>query len=511
LSLEDLKRKVHPLQNIPQPLRIAPLVVLTFLPMTSTFSASSSASQRGVLISKDDLNRMKSSILPSTENFSREQKNKHLKKLSNDRVKNWPNTLEALRKKKESYLKEKEEIEELKRQELDREEAELRRKTRLEAIDRANNLIYEQTDKMKYLRSQELLSDVVYSRGYQINEKTQRKQQERTTEQLHHQEILRQIKENEEIDRKKSEQKIKKMNEVSQSRREQLVTLRQARQKELAEAEAIGLELKQEAQKQIEIEHKLRQEKYAHRIEKNQMMLQTNQELALIRQEYQRLDDENQKRCEEEREVIENRKKVRKALEIRKFEKAQLTRQQIINAATKALEEKMNSEDRRLEKQQEELAQREEQTLMKKLTKQKQDWNSILESRERQIEQRQAAKEKTRQEEVKLFEEMNETIQSLEEKEKEKMKKMREMTSDVKRSQLLMSSQRAAEKEEERLIQQMRDKAIEDELRDNDEKFKRICLSEIERYKADGKPVLPLYRALEHKAPEIMAVTGFRI
>ena len=44
-----------------------------------------------------------------------------LKRLSNERVKNWPNTLEALRKKKESFLKEREETEELRRQEQDRE------------------------------------------------------------------------------------------------------------------------------------------------------------------------------------------------------------------------------------------------------------------------------------------------------------------------------------------------------------------------------------------------------
>jgi hypothetical protein len=479
----------------------------------STFSGSASSSQRGggVLISKDDLNRMKNSILPSTENFNREQKNKHLKKLSNDRVKNWPNTLEALRKKKESYIKEKEENEELKRQELDREEAELRRKTRLEAIDRANHLIYEQTDKMKYLRSQELLSDVIYSRGYQLDEKTQRKQQERTKEQLHHQEILRQIKENEEIEKKKSEQKIRKMKEISQSRKEQLTALRQQRQQELAEEEAIGKELKQEAIKQNEIEQQLRQEKLLARQEKTRGMIQTNQELQLMRAEYQRLENENIKKCEEENEVIENRKKVRKALEIRKFEKAQMTRQRLIEKATKTLEEKINSDDLRLEKQQEELEHKVEEISQKKKMKQEKEWNAILESREKQIQQRLVEKEKARLDELRLFEEMSQTVKSLEQKEKDKLKKTRELTSEIKRSQLVMCAKHEVEKEEEKLIQQMREKAIEEELRENDEKFKKICLSEIERYQADGKPVLPLYRALEHKAPDLMAVTGFRI
>lgn len=76
---------------------------------------------RSEIISKTEIIRMKKSLLNENENNEKDKKLKYLKNLSNERVKNWPNTLEALRKKKESYLKEKEEIEEKKRQEIDRE------------------------------------------------------------------------------------------------------------------------------------------------------------------------------------------------------------------------------------------------------------------------------------------------------------------------------------------------------------------------------------------------------
>ena len=49
------------------------------------------------------------------------------------------------------------------------------------------------------------------------------------------------------------------------------------------------------------------------------------------------------------------------------------------------------------------------------------------------------------------------------------------------------------------------------QIEKEDDKFSRICEQEIERYAADGKPLYPLYKALEQKPKEIMAVTGFRI
>lgn len=72
-------------------------------------------------MSKAELDRIRASILPSVEDNSKIERKKELKKKSEDRLKNWPNTLEALRIKKESFLKDREAEEELRRQEIDRE------------------------------------------------------------------------------------------------------------------------------------------------------------------------------------------------------------------------------------------------------------------------------------------------------------------------------------------------------------------------------------------------------
>jgi hypothetical protein len=73
-----------------------------------------------LILRNKELERIKASILPPVEDRQAYDKKKELKKKSEDRLKNWPNTLEALRLKKENFLKEREERAELERQEIDR-------------------------------------------------------------------------------------------------------------------------------------------------------------------------------------------------------------------------------------------------------------------------------------------------------------------------------------------------------------------------------------------------------
>lgn len=76
-----------------------------------------------LVLTKAELERMRAEArIGGQAAESKEQKRRaELKRLSNERVKNWPNTLEALRKKKESFMKEREDAEELRRQQQDKE------------------------------------------------------------------------------------------------------------------------------------------------------------------------------------------------------------------------------------------------------------------------------------------------------------------------------------------------------------------------------------------------------
>ena len=81
-----------------------------------------------------------------------------------DRVSKWPNTLAALRIKREQQRAERERVEEEARRVGDKQEADRRALERKKKIDAANDLIFSQTDKMKVLRGKMLLDAVLKDR-----------------------------------------------------------------------------------------------------------------------------------------------------------------------------------------------------------------------------------------------------------------------------------------------------------------------------------------------------------
>lgn len=75
-----------------------------------------------LVLTKAELERIRAEarIGETPQTTAENQRKAELKRKSAERVKNWPNTLEALRLKKESAAKEREAEEELRRQEQDR-------------------------------------------------------------------------------------------------------------------------------------------------------------------------------------------------------------------------------------------------------------------------------------------------------------------------------------------------------------------------------------------------------
>lgn len=114
-------------------------------------------------VSSDELERIMASVSPPVVS-DREARRQATRVKSQTRTAQWPNTLEAMRQKKDRWKKDKEEREEAVRRQIDAEEAELQRAARTQQIERANHLLYEQTDRMKTLRSKQLLADVVHVR-----------------------------------------------------------------------------------------------------------------------------------------------------------------------------------------------------------------------------------------------------------------------------------------------------------------------------------------------------------
>ena len=122
-----------------------------------------------VVISSEELQTMAyRSRLGPAEASEKQVDRDRLHHLSNDRKAKWPNTIEANRERKEKLRLEKMDAEERLRLEIDKEEAALQEEKRRLAIERANKMLYDSTDRVKSLHSKLMLADVMEERERQI-------------------------------------------------------------------------------------------------------------------------------------------------------------------------------------------------------------------------------------------------------------------------------------------------------------------------------------------------------
>lgn len=98
------------------------------------------------------------------EDTQRVQERLTLQEKSKARIANWPNTMHALRKKREEERYARLEAEELERRQIDAMEFELQQQERMKVVERANKHAYEQQDIVKAFKSKLLMSDVLAER-----------------------------------------------------------------------------------------------------------------------------------------------------------------------------------------------------------------------------------------------------------------------------------------------------------------------------------------------------------
>lgn len=459
-----------------------------------------------LVLSRAELERIReeAKIDNSTKFNPEKQRKLELKKKSQDRVQNWPNTLEALRKKKESFLKDRADEEEQKRQEIDRQEAEVRKNQRLESIRRANDLLYEQTDKMKLLRSQILYADVVHERVSQAKEKHAVKEVEKVESAKFHEEILRKVREGEEIEKKKIEAQQQKIEEVKLSRFEQREEARKIREEIARKNREDGERMKAEIKRRAEEELRDYENKQRLAAESNARMIKANEDLKVIRLEMR----EKEKIAEAERdaevEKIDHRKKMLKHLEQVRFEKAQQTRQKIIDAAVEQLAKKTNTEQAILDKQMQDIQDKEDRLLAHKAAVMEKQKRDILAQREEQMQARDIKMRREHEEELAMLERQRLENEAAIQREKDKEIRAREETARIKQLQWNEARDRARKKEEEKLIEIEQARFLSSIDNNDDARFVELCKAEIEHNVRLGKPIYTLLRALEYAQPVLI-------
>ena len=141
------------------------------LSKTATKVKPSMTMQNTGMLTLSEYKGMKERIQIGT--MSEDQQRKHdekkdLKDKSDSRVKNWPNTIHALRKKKEDARFERFEKQEEERRKVDLEEAKYQAAVKQEILGKANKQIYETNDRVKAFQSALYLSDALKEREAQL-------------------------------------------------------------------------------------------------------------------------------------------------------------------------------------------------------------------------------------------------------------------------------------------------------------------------------------------------------
>ena len=220
------------------------------------------------------------------------------KELSTAHTARFPNTLGALRRRKESDRAERRLAEEAARCTLDDAEEDLRQQARLRVLEGAHSAMVDNTDKMKMLRSQRLLSYVHDVRQSQMALAERKRAVEREADEAAFQRMLLRIKDGDERARAEVDARAAQRKAVAAGQRVQLVEFLQRRAVEMEEYREAGRKLAAKAAADAKAE--------AEETERRRLaVVQANKEMAEINVQLRHIKDAAAKEAEAEAERLE--------------------------------------------------------------------------------------------------------------------------------------------------------------------------------------------------------------
>jgi hypothetical protein len=456
------------------------------------------------IISASEFERIQQTLLPENEQRSADGGTRkksqtramdlHLK--SQARAKTWDNTLEGSRRKKAEDKRKKFEAEELERQKVDAEEAKIQLDQRKATIDRANKLLYDESDRMKSFHSKMMVCDVLAEREAQVALKDELKKLEHVREDR----FLEMEKQNyrkmleREMKEKETKEELSRL--ASRAQKEQLAEYKEKKFREIEDQMLEGELLRRKAVEDLEAERKAERKRRGMAVQALSETQKANEYLKQIKAE----DALRQQREEEKIQGYAQRKE--KLLELRKqkedevFQQKQASRNSMIEAQARRLAEMANDEDQRIERQ---VAEKEEADENKRLKKEaaRQRWEEdIQKSRVQQIQRKQNEREREKAEDAETAKFLQEWCKVLDRQEQEEV----ELKNQANRK-LSQEHKKMVEIGRRKLEQ---DKSLEGEvalrakraIEADTIEFHSYAENCIRDYSAEGKNVIPLIKEL---------------
>lgn len=377
-----------------------------------------------VVLSAAELQRIKTQVLEIPPDMAKKQEREYLKKLSDERATQWPNTIEAQRARKEKTRLDRLDAEEEVKKQIDVQEAKLKAEARQLQIERANKMLYDETDKVKSFHSSLLLSDVLQEREAQIAYKASQDTIKKKHEAKFVKEQERALEIAELAEQKKWEEKRTRALAERDAQLDQLEQLKGRLLEEKAENFREGQMLKQKAEEEMLLTIQKEERKRQAALDNNFETLKANEALKAYKElEYMR-EVQMEKKIAEFAKSKEKTLMARKAHEQAKRSEAQRKRDKMLAVMEADLLKRQTDANVRLSAQADEArmaedareaireAERaEEREMIDRSRKQQLDIRRAQKAREKEEEMAFVSQWKVRNEQLKLEEEMEKISQ----------------------------------------------------------------------------------------------------
>lgn len=345
------------------------------------------------VITTNDFDSIRHRASSTGREVSQKQKDREvLHKISQERLKHWPNTIEANRMKKEKAKLEKAEEEERLRRIIDAEEEALQKEKRRLAIERANKILYDETDRVKALHSRLMLSDVLKEREAQIALKgkmmaSEEEDEKEWVEKQKH--LLRKMDTEEEF---KDTMMQTRSVQLQHARKEQLQDLRKRHERKIEELKIEGELTRQKAEADLRAERDAEMEKARRERLANIESMRANEYLKTLKDEERRREEAEEQKMQNFAKMKEKNLLERRHREAEKFRKKQEARAKMIDLQVKKLQDIQQQNAERLDKQVAEVQEKSEAALAAKEEKKRREMMEMHMSRQQQLRWREEKK-----------------------------------------------------------------------------------------------------------------------
>ena len=432
----------------------------------------------------------------STKQLDRQR----LHELSDARKAKWPNTIEALREKKDKMRQDKLDAEEKLRMEIDREEESLQAEKRRLAIERANKMLYDSTDRVKSLHSKLMLADVMEERERQIEMKARLRYREIENEERWYQKTQDAIRRMDAEEDLREEEELQKRAEIGQVRAAQIQQQMEEQRQKIEEVKREGEAMRAMAAADAEAEQRQRLEEVEREKRARAEVVEANAYLLRKKKEDQALQEAEEAKMLAYAEQKEKDLLARRDREEQRFRERQAWRQQLIDRQIAKLTDMNAADNARLENQAAEV-QAKAMEAREKLDNQRKDDLLIMHmSRQQQMRWKKERKAQETAEDVHYASQLKKLNVTLREEEavaiRDKFDKAKQRDAFL----LKQMAEKAAAKEEEKLEEMFESEATKQWGQDDDaifDQYAQMCLDEYVAAGKDPKPIELVMRKIK--------------